>query len=127
MECRGLPKIIQAAMNASQQIARQEHEFQIFKRIANEIGTSMGNVKWGDIKAKLLASKPLCASACPHMFAFLSKYGRGHGLIEKVEDRLKSPRCKTLNNGFWKALAMDSPKGWLDQFATWRFAVLSVA
>ena len=37
----------------------QEHEFQIFKRIANEIGTSMGDVKWGDIEAKLLASKPL--------------------------------------------------------------------
>ena len=45
MECNGLAEIIQAAMNAWQQIARQEHEFQIFKRIANEIGTS--NVKWG--------------------------------------------------------------------------------
>ena len=127
MECSGLPKIIQAAMNASQQIARQEHEFQIFKRIANEIGAS--NVKWGDIKAKLLASKPLCASACPHMFSFLSKYGQGHCLIERVEDRLKSTTemSKNLGEGFWKAIAMDSPKGCLDQFVTWRFAALSVA
>ena len=128
MECSGLVKILQSAMNASQQIARQEHEFQIFKRIANEIETS-SNVKWGDIKAKLLASKPLCASACPHMFAFLSKYGQGHGLIERVEERLKSTTemSKNLGEGFWKAIAMDSPKGCLDQFVTWRFAVLSVA
>ena len=127
MECNGLAEIIQAAMNAWQQIARQEHEFQIFKGIANEIGTS--NVKWGDIKAKLLASKPLCAAACPHTFSFLSKYGQGHGMIERVEGRLKSTTemSRNLGGGFWKVIAMDSPKGCLDQFVTWTFAVLSVA
>ena len=128
MEIPTLPRVIQSANNAAQAIARAEHEFQIFRRISNEVAADP-TVKWGDIKAKLLASKPLCALACPHMFAFLSKFGRGHGLIEKVEDRLKSTTemSKSLGDGFWKAIAADSPKGCLDQFVTWRFALLSVA
>ena len=127
MEIPTLPRVIQSAMNAAQAIARAEHEFQIFRRISNEVADP--TVKWNDIKAKLLASKPLCALACPHMFSFLSKFGRGHGLIEKVEDRLKSTTemSKSLGDGFWKAIAADSPKGCLDQFVTWRFALLSVA
>ena len=111
MEIPTLPRVIQSAMNAAQAIARAEHEFQIFRRISNEVAADP-TVKWNDIKAKLLASKPLCALACPHMFSFLSKFGRGHGLIEKVEDRLKSTTemSKSLGDGFWKAIAADSPK-----------------
>lgn len=65
--------LIQGAGNASGQIARQEYDVQMIRKIHNMV-KGKDVVSWEDIKQYILRTKPPNGSAAPRMFAFVVRF-----------------------------------------------------
>ena len=63
-------------------------------------------VKFEDVKADLMRSKPACQESLANLFRFVMQYGGGQGcsfLNETIEVSSTCPP-KTLGNEFWSAI-----------------------
>ena len=63
-------------------------------------------VKFEDVKADLLRSKPACQESLANLFRFVMQYGGGQGCIFLNETIQVCSACppKTLGNEFWSAI-----------------------
>ncbi|CAJ1336949.1 unnamed protein product [Effrenium voratum] len=118
LDVNGVSEVVQAACNTGTQISKGEHEFQILKRILAMIKLSQ-HAEWDKIKIRILASRPMCASACPYMFTFLMRFYQAE-LFARAEERVKrSLRAGQLGSGNCKDQSQ--------QHIVFRYAVFSQA
>ena len=118
--------LIQASQNTSSQLARGEHEPQLLRRIACMVATKK-DVKWDEIKMRILSTKPSCAMACPYMYTFIMKFHH-EGFMNAMEARLKRClKCKPqLGADFWLQISSDC-KDARAQHVFFRYALISMA
>ena len=84
------------------------------------------NAEWDKVKLRILASKPMCASACPYMFTFLMRFYQAD-LFARAEERVKrSLRTGQLGSDFYAALSGNC-KDQSQQHMHFRYAVFSQA
>ncbi|CAJ1390475.1 unnamed protein product [Effrenium voratum] len=121
----GVSELVQSACNTGSQLAKGEHEFQMLKRILSMIQVNQ-NAEWDKVKLRILASKPMCASACPYMFTFLMRFYQAD-LFARAEERVKrSLRTGQLGSDFYAALSGNC-KDQSQQHMHFRYAVFSQA
>jgi hypothetical protein len=109
--------LIQAAGNAAGQLAAQEHEFQVLRKLHNawraEAATlgPAGHVSFGAVKAKVMRSKPPCAAALPGMYGFVLRCSGGSEPVFLRETeayvRAFAGSARRVSPDTWDALAAD--------------------
>ncbi|CAJ1345973.1 unnamed protein product [Effrenium voratum] len=125
LDVNGVSEVVQAACNTGTQISKGEHEFQVLKRILAMIKLSQ-HAEWDKIKIRILASRPMCASACPYMFTFLMRFYQAE-LFARAEERVKrSLHTGQLGSDFYAALSGNC-KDQSQQHIVFRYAVFSQA
>ena len=77
-----LASMMQQANNTGAQLQRKEPELQLCRRLLavwqQESKSKPGKqIQYQDVKVKILRTKPTCAPAVPHMWAFMMKFGGG--------------------------------------------------
>jgi hypothetical protein len=129
----GMSEMIQAAGNASGQVAKAEHELQVLRKINNAFTLLSGpdgsaRVDFSDVKLRVMRSKPPCAASLPGMYSFSLRHGGGKeaALTKDTElfVRAKAGSARTVSPDFWDALAMDA-KG-QEQASRFRHGVLKL-
>ena len=123
-----LLSIIQASSNTAGQLQRGEHESQMMRRIRNAVfGPSKGK-KWHEIKGELQRSKPQCAEAMPHIYAFIVKFAGPTGLLDRTEDyiRAHAPSSRQLGAAFFDQLSMERRPASSDPWVFFRHACMRV-
>ena len=71
-------RLLQAAGNASGQIARPEHPMQLMRRIFEHCAAARGGrVDYNAVKTAILRSKPKNADCLPFMFTLITKHAGG--------------------------------------------------
>ncbi|CAJ1382303.1 unnamed protein product [Effrenium voratum] len=92
---------VQTQGNAT--LSRGEHELQ---------ADATGNVDFGVIKKRTLASKPGCAKSVPHLYTFALKCagGRSAVFLQETENfvRAHAPSSRMLGPDIWEILSQDA-------------------
>ena len=125
LDVNGVSEVVQAACNTGTQISKGEHEFQILKRILAMIKLSQ-HAEWDKIKIRILASRPMCASACPYMFTFLMRFYQAELFARAAERVKRSLHTGQLGSDFYAALSGNC-KDQSQQHIVFRYAVFSQA
>ena len=104
-----LASLIQLTANTSGQLQRKETELQLAKRAYacwEKKSKQNPQVKFEDVKADLLRSKPACQESLANLFRFVMQYGGGQGCSFLNETIQVCSACppKTLGNEFWSAI-----------------------
>jgi hypothetical protein len=138
-EFPSMASLVQAAGNASGQVAKGEHEFQVLRKIHNawwgehaRLASSANpnpRVSFADVKEKVLRSKPPCAASVPSMYSFVLTCGGGKSACFLRETELfvkaNAPSNRTTAPDLYDALSVDF-KG-SEQCIRFRHAVLKLA
>lgn len=132
MTVPGLADLIQAGCNTGAQLACNEREWQILKRILNLIKQSGQQVSYQQVKANIMRTKPQCAQTIPDMFSFLVRYGASpaqHARLLETENRIKASTLESRNLGpdFFRALSGEAKDPKQESFVPFRHSLLSLA
>ena len=133
MEVEGLADLLQAGANTSAQLSRGESEFQILRRVLNQINAQgKGQIQYTSIKQSILKTKPACSEAIPEIFTFLVRHGASKHLQNKLlvtEQRMKASKveCRSLGKDFFHALGQDPKDPKQDALVLIRHAILAFA
>ncbi len=130
-------ELIQQAGNAPGQIAKHEHELQVVRKIHNawvaettRLGPE-GRVSFDVVKRRVLRTRPPCAEAVPHMYAFVLKCGGGRDAKYLIDtERIVKQRAQSnsaVGGKLYEALAGLKLSGSSDQAVRFRHALLKVA
>ncbi|CAJ1395624.1 unnamed protein product [Effrenium voratum] len=103
---------VQTQGNAT--LSRGEHELQVVRRLHTLWlqADATGNVDFGVIKKRTLASKPGCAKSVPHLYTFALKCagGRSAVFLQETENfvRAHAPSSRMLGPDIWEILSQDA-------------------
>jgi hypothetical protein len=114
-----LAHVLQAAGNASGQVAQGEPEIQVMRRVYNSwraellLATASGHtIDFTRVKARVLASSTLHSDVIPHVYTFLLKFGGGQtaDLLNETEGFVRHNGAATRKLGplFFQALGLDA-------------------
>ena len=97
--------------NSIQAISKAEDELQLMQKILSAIKSYNGQsaVKWADISAAVLRSRPKCAPSAPGIFAFVLKYGGSEKLLQATEVHVRNfgRANRELGQEVWTILSQD--------------------
>jgi hypothetical protein len=117
-ELPGLPILVQAAGNTAAQLAKNEHDMQVLRKVFNAQRSTLidgGRIEFSKVRDAVLRSKPKCALSLPAMYKFVLKFAGGSSgkFIEETEQFVKSRASsdKVVDPDVWEALASDFVKG----------------
>jgi hypothetical protein len=112
-----LATIIQSAGNAAGQIAKNEHEMQIMRKMwVTQVGLSKAcspgsTVAFADVKSRIMKTKPACAPSLPGMYTFMMKFAGGPSALFLLDTELfvknNAPSTKMLPADIWSVLSID--------------------
>jgi hypothetical protein len=131
-----LAALIQAGMNAASQVARQESEVQVLRKLhtywkqeASTCGPD-DKVDYNNVRRLVVRSKPPCVAALPQMYQFILKASGGldSQFLNETETFLKTNvnSTKALGADMYASLACDLRHS-IDQMIHLRHAFLKLA
>ena len=113
-----LPLLVQAAGNTAAQLAKNEHDLQVLRKVFNaqrSMSLTGGRIEFGHVRDIVLRSKPKCGASLPGMYKFAMRFAGGASgkYIDETEQFVKGKVSsdRTVDPEVWEALAMDFVKG----------------